>query len=61
MIQQKTLYIFLANRTVWFWFAGKELLTLEPVNAIDLFKKLSKMSETAHMQLISQHKQDRRT
>ena len=38
MIQQKTLYIFLANRTVWFWFAGKELLTLEPVIAVDLNK-----------------------
>ena len=38
MIQQKTLNIFLANRTVWFWFAGKELLTLEPVIAVDIYK-----------------------
>jgi len=33
-----------------------ELLTLEPVNAVDLFIKLSKMSETAHVQLKSQQK-----
>ena len=46
MIQQKTLYIFLANLTVWFWFAGKELLTLEPFIAVDLLIKLSKMSKT---------------
>ena len=56
MIQQKALYIFLAKRTVWFWFAGKKLLRLEPVNAVDLFIKLSKMSETAHVQLKSQQK-----
>jgi len=130
MIQQKTLYIFLAKRTVWFWFAGKRscfkpvskplnsenilehcrkwsasriILFLEfpwvlthfdititlsseelasfakmrlslanktdtgergvqakqsrnSVNAVDLFIKLSKMSETAHVQLKSQQK-----
>ena len=130
MIQQKALYIFLAKRTVWFWFAGKRncfkpvskplnsenilehyrkwsasriILFLEfpwvltyfdititlsseelasftkmrlslankadtgersvrakqsrnPVNAVDLFIKLSKMSETAHVQLKSQQK-----
>ena len=33
-----------------------ELLTLEPVNAVDLFIKLSKMSETAHVQLKFQQK-----
>ena len=31
MIQQKTLYIFLAKRTVWFWFAGKRSC-LKPVS-----------------------------
>ena len=131
MIQQKTLYIFLAKRTVWFWFEGKRsclkpvskplnsenileqcrkwsssriILFLEfpwvlthfdititlsseelasfakmrlslanktedtgerglqakqsrnSVNAVDLFIKLSKMSETAHVQLKSQQK-----
>ena len=56
MIPQKALYIFLAKRTVWFWFAGKELLKLEPVNAVDLFIRLSKMSKTAHVQLKSQQK-----
>ena len=131
MIQQKMLYIFLAKRTVWFWFAGKRsclkpvskplnsenilehcrklsssriILFLEfpwvltyfdititlsseelasfakmrlslankmedtgerglqakqsrnSVNAVDLFIKLSKMSETAHVQLKSQQK-----
>ena len=56
MIQQKALNIFPAKRTVWFWFAGKELLRLEPVNAVDLFIKLSKMTETAHVQLKSQQK-----
>jgi len=123
MIQQKTLYIFISKRTVWFWFAGKRscikpvskpfnsenilehyrkwsasriilflefpwvlthfdiTITLSPeelasfakmrlslanktdtgersvqakqsrnsVNAVDLFKKLSKMSETTHV------------
>ena len=130
MIQQKALYIFLAKRTVWFWFAGKRncfkpvskplnsenilehcckwsasriilflefpwvltyfditiTLSLEELasftklrlslankagtgersvrakqsrnsaNAFDLFIKLSKMSETAHVQLKSQQK-----
>ena len=130
MIQQKPLYIFLAKRTGWFWFAGKRsylkpfskplnlenileqcrkrsssriILFLEfpwaltyfdititlsseeiasftkmslslanktdtgergvqakqsrnSVNAVDLFIKLSKMSETAHVQLKSQQK-----
>jgi len=130
MIQQKTLYIFLAKRTVWFWFKGKRsclkpiskplnsenflehcrkwsssriILFLEcpwvlthfdititlsseelasfakmrlslvnktdtgergvqakqscySVNAVDLFIKLSKISETAHVQLKSQQK-----
>jgi len=130
MIQQKALYIFLAKRTVWFWFAGKRncfkpvskplnsenilehclkwspskiILFLEipwvfthfdititlsseelasfakmclrlanktetgekglqakqfrnSVNAVDLFIKLSKMSETAPVQLKSQQK-----
>ena len=31
MIQQKTLYIFLTKRTVWFWFAGKRSC-LKPVS-----------------------------
>ena len=31
MIQQKTLYNFLAKRTVWFWFAGKRS-NLKPVS-----------------------------
>ena len=130
MIQQKTLYIFLAKWPVWFWFAGKRsclkpvskplnsenileqyrkrsssriILFLEfpwvltyfdititlsseelasftkmslslanktdtgerglqakqsrnSVNAVDLFIKLSKMSETAHVQLKTQQK-----
>ena len=130
MIQQKTLYILLAKRTVWFWVAGKRsclkpvskplnsenilehcrkwsssriILFLEfpwvltyfdititlsseelafftkmslslanktdtgergvqakqsrnSVNAVDLFIKLSKISETAHVQLKSQQK-----
>ena len=47
MIQQKALYIFLAKRTVWFWFAGKRNCfkpVSKPLNSENILEQCRKWS-----------------
>ena len=49
MIQQKTLYIFLAKRTVWFWFAGKRSClkpVSKPFNSENILEQCRKWSSS---------------
>ena len=49
MIQQKTLYIFLAQRTVWFWFAGKRSClkpVSKPLNSENILEHCRKWSSS---------------
>ena len=49
MIQQKTLYIFLAKRTVWFWFAGKRSClkpVSKPLNSENILEHCRKWSSS---------------
>lgn len=49
MIQQKALYIFLAKRTVWFWFAGKRSCfkpVSKPLNSENILEHCRKWSSS---------------
>ena len=49
MIQQKTLYFFLAKRTVWFWFAGKRSClkpVSNPLNSENILEQCRKRSSS---------------